>query len=160
MNSAEKVAYLKGLLEGMGLDKEDKNAKILYMITDVLEELTIELEEVAIDTEDLIDIVEELDEDLGELEEVVMDILEDEDDESHHHGCGGGHHHGHGHHHHHHEGDDDLEDLGPIYETICPSCEEKIYLDEELLMLGKMDCPGCGELLEFGAEEDENSIEE
>lgn len=150
MYPSEKVAYLKGLMEGMDLDKDDKETKIFMAIADILEDLAIDLEEVAVDADDMAALVEEIDEDLGELEEIMMSQLEDD-----------GHHH-HGHHHHHHDHDHDEcgcgghhdHDHGPIYEMICPGCGEEIYLDEEMLMEGKMECPGCGELLEFGLEDD------
>ena len=35
------------------------------------------------------------------------------------------------------------------YEVICPKCNEKICLCEDSLLDEEMNCPNCGELLEF-----------
>ena len=68
MSIGEKVAYLKGLMEGLKLEDNDQN-RILKSITDVLEELAGEVESLRSDTDELTDYVDELDYDLGELEE-------------------------------------------------------------------------------------------
>ncbi|MDR0947596.1 MAG: hypothetical protein LBM87_07655 [Ruminococcus sp.] len=50
-------------------------------------------------------------------------------------------------------GDDDTEEIIPedsdLYEVTCPTCNDSIYLTEEMLKTGSIDCPGCGEHLEF-----------
>ena len=38
MTTSEKVAYLKGLAEGMEIDKETKEGKLLNVIIDILED--------------------------------------------------------------------------------------------------------------------------
>ena len=35
------------------------------------------------------------------------------------------------------------------YEVTCPSCQETICLSEDVLEAGEIDCPNCGECLEF-----------
>lgn len=162
MTTSERVAYLKGLAEGLGLDKENKQDRLIAAIIDVLEDVALDLEDLE---EAALDLGEELDaisDDLAAVEEIIYD--EDEFDDygddccGGHHGyeddcCGG--HHGH---HHSHEGDcccDHGEE--PIfYEVTCPACENSITIDEDVLALGKIDCPNCGELLEF----DMDSIDE
>ena len=56
--------------------------------------------------------------------------------------------------------DEDDEDDGeePVfYEVTCPACENTITIDEDVLNLGSIECPNCGETLEFeGIEEDED----
>ena len=46
MSISEKVAYLEGLAEGLALDTETKEGKLLAAIVDVLGEIAEELEEI------------------------------------------------------------------------------------------------------------------
>ena len=133
MEITEKVAYLKGLAEGMDLDTGKKEGKLLAAIIDVLEDIALELSD-----------IEDAQEELGEGLDAVSDDLEDvedllygEDDE---------------------DDDEDayeLDDLGEdeeCYATTCPTCEETIYFDESVLEDGEVICPNCGEKLEFDLE--------
>ena len=50
-----------------------------------------------------------------------------------------------------------------FYEVTCPACENTITIDEDVLSLGAIECPNCGETLEFeGVEplEDEEDEDE
>ena len=40
----------------------------------------------------------------------------------------------------------------------CPSCGAVINLDEEMLEAGAIDCPDCGEELEFDIDDEEDEI--
>ena len=78
---SKRVSYLKGLAEGLGLNEESKEEKILSEIIDILDEMaeTVCDNEVAI--EDLEDYIFEVDEDLSYLEDDVYgDDYEDYDD--------------------------------------------------------------------------------
>ena len=129
MEITEKVAYLKGLAEGMELNAEKKEGKLLLAIIDVLEDIALELSD-----------IEDAQEELGEGLDAVSDDLEDvedllygEDDEP----------------------EYELDDLGEdedCYATTCPTCEETIYFDESVLEDGQVVCPNCGEKLEFDLE--------
>ena len=129
MEITEKVAYLKGLAEGMELNAEKKEGKLLLAIIDVLEDIALELSD-----------IEDAQEELGEGLDAVSDDLEDvedllygEDDEP----------------------EYELDDLGEdedCYATTCPTCEESIYFDESVLEDGEVLCPNCGEKLEFDLE--------
>nr|WP_325230590.1 CD1247 N-terminal domain-containing protein [uncultured Oscillibacter sp.] len=130
MEITEKVAYLKGLAEGMELNTEKKEGKLLAAIIDVLEDIALELSD-----------IEDAQEELGEGLDAVSDDLEDvedllygEDDE---------------------DSEYELDDLGEdedCYATTCPTCEESIYFDESVLEDGEVICPNCGEKLEFDLE--------
>ena len=132
MEITEKVAYLKGLAEGMELNAEKKEGKLLLAIIDVLEDIALELSD-----------MEDAQEELGEGLDAVSDDLEDvedllygEDDED-------------------DEPEYELDDLGEdedCYATTCPTCEETIYFDESVLEDGEVICPNCGEKLEFDLE--------
>ncbi len=139
MEITEKVAYLKGLAEGMELDTEKKEGKLLSAIIDVLDDIALELEDMKDEQAELADGLDAVSDDLEDVEDVVFG--EDEDDED--------------------DGDyeyDDLDEDEDCYATTCPTCEETIYFDESVLDDGEVICPNCGEKLEFdltGLEEDE-----
>lgn len=62
MSMNESVAYLKGLAEGLELDKDTKEGKLLTAMIDVLDEMAAEISDV--------------EEQVGELDELVDTILE------------------------------------------------------------------------------------
>ena len=147
MEITEKVAYLKGLAEGMELDTEKKEGKLLAAIIDVLDDIALELADMKADQEELYDGLDAVSDDLEDVEDAVFG---DEDDED--------------------EADDDYEFVEPeddedCYATTCPTCEETIYFDESVLEDGQVICPNCGEKLEFDtssldeSEEDEDDQE-
>ena len=68
MGISEKVAYLKGLMEGMNLNADSNEGKLFLAIADVLDEIALEVEDL---TDEVMD--------LGDVEDIVYDD-EDEDD--------------------------------------------------------------------------------
>ena len=143
MTTSEKVAYLKGLAEGMQIAADSKEGKILSRILDILEDLALDIEDLGGEVLDLSEQLEQVSEDVGYLEDAVyVEDDEDEDDE----GCWCC------------AGDcDDDEDEEPLFfEVTCPACDNTITIDEDVLELGAIDCPNCGERLEF----DLDSIDE
>ena len=139
MEITEKVAYLKGLAEGMELDTEKKEGKLLSAIIDVLEDIALELEDIHDETSELADGLDAVSDDLEDVEDVVFgEEDEDEDDEDSEYY------------------EDDLDEDEDCYATTCPTCEETIYFDESVLEDGEVICPNCGEKLEF----DMSSLEE
>lgn len=119
MTISEKVAYLKGLAEGLGIDTEkSKEGKLLNVIIGILEEVGMSIE----DLEDSVEALgEELDAVSDDLED-VEDVLFDEDDED----------------------DDEDEDEGEdFFQVECPSCGEDLYIDESVLEAGSIECPNC-----------------
>ena len=144
MEITEKVAYLKGLAEGMELDTEKKEGKLLAAIIDVLDDIALELADMKADQEELYDGLDAVSDDLEDVEDAVFG---DEDDED--------------------EADDEYEYAEPeededCYATTCPTCEETIYFDESVLEDGEVICPNCGEKLEFdlGGLEDQDEPED
>lgn len=137
-NLTDRVAYLKGLADGMKLTEDTNESKLLLKMLDVLEALAEETDNVSRQQEEISDFLENIDDDLSELEDYVYD----EED-----GCGCGHHHG-------HDEDDDDEDALIEYE--CSHCGFKAQLDmsdfdydEEFL------CPRCNQPFFEDEEEDE-----
>ena len=131
MEITEKVAYLKGLAEGLALDTEkSKEGKLIAAIIDVLDDMALEMADMQDEQCDLEDGLDAVSEDLADVESLVYEELDDEDDEE----------------------DEDC------YETTCPNCEEAIYFDDSILEEGEIICPNCGEKLEFdlnGLEDEE-----
>lgn len=76
----EKVSYLKGLTEGLGINDSTKEGKILLHMVDVLDDISEALEGLVEAQNDLEDYVEVIDEDLSDLEEDVYDDVDDLDD--------------------------------------------------------------------------------
>jgi len=132
MEITEKVAYLKGLMEGLAIDNTTKEGKVFSSIVDILGDIATEISDLEAGVSVVAQQVDMLDEDLAELQEDVYD--EDEDDCC----CG----------HHHHDDDDEIFD-GELYEVTCPTCGDTVCIDEDMLDEGEIDCPGCGETLEF-----------
>ena len=105
MEITEKVAYLKGLAEGMELDTGKKEGKLLAAIIDVLEDIALELADIEDAQEELGDGLDAVSDDLEDVE----DLLYGEDEED--------------------GGEYELDDLGEdedCYATTCPTCEEAI----------------------------------
>ena len=144
MNTSEKVAYVKGLAEGLGYDNTSKEGKILAAILDILEDVAHDIEDLEENAWNLGEAIDQVSDDLADIEEAVYDEDEDDDDDE----CGGccG----------------CCDDEEPVfYEVTCPACGNTITIDEDVLDLGSIECPNCGEELEFdGIEVDEDEDEE
>lgn len=139
MTTSEKVAYLKGLAEGLGIDGESKEGKILAVVMDILEDVALDIEDLEQNAWDIGEALDQVSDDLADVEDIVYDgdaWDEDEFDE-----------------------DEDDEDA-VFYEVTCPSCDNTITIDEDVLDLGSIECPNCGELLEFDGIEDEDGPED
>lgn len=124
MTAIERVSYLKGLADGLGLDPENKQDKLISAMIEVLDDFALTISDLSESYDDLCDQVDAIDEDLASVEE---DLYDDEDEE---------------------DEDDDLYD-SDYYEVACPSCGDAIYLDEDMILAGSIECPGCGTELEF-----------
>lgn len=134
MTVSEKVAYLKGLAEGMQLDTEKNEGKLLAAIIEVLGEITDEIDSLDDAQIELAEQLDAVDEDLSALEDIIYEDDECEDCE----GCDGCD----------YDDYDEFED-DEVYEVTCPNCNDIIYLDAEMLEEGGIDCPNCGTDLEF-----------
>ena len=135
MDIMEKVAYLKGLAEGMGLDTEKKEGKLLAAIIDLLEDIALEIEDLWDGEEELYEGLDAVSDDLEDVEDLIFEDEEDEYEE---------------------DDFDELDEDEECYATTCPTCEEEIFFDESVLEDGEVICPNCGEKLEF----DMSSLEE
>ena len=141
MEITEKVAYLKGMAEGMELDTDKKVGKLLAAIIDTLDDIALELEDIKDEQAELADGLDAVSDDLEDVENVVFDEWDDEEDDSDYYY-------------------DDLDEDEECYATTCPTCEETIYFDESVLEDGEVLCPNCGERLEFDLEDEDKEDEE
>ena len=81
MTVTEKVAYLKGLSEGLGIDNTTKEGKLLLAIVDVIDEIALTCQDLEDSCDELTEYCESLDEDLGDIEEFLFDDEDDYDDD-------------------------------------------------------------------------------
>ena len=152
MTISEKSAYLKGLMDGLNLNADTDEGKMIAAIVDLLGDVTKKLTAVEDTTIAISDELDEIEEDLDAIEDYIMDEDEDEDDDYDYDDDDYGF----------DDDDEDFDDEGfdfgdedsTIYEVEC-ACGEIIDFDEETLEKGSMTCPNCGETLEFTTEDDE-----
>ena len=118
---SDRVSYVKGLAEGLKLDTDKNEGKLIEKILELLSELTEEVESLRQDHEDLNEYMEAIDSDLSDLEDAFYEDEDDQDDED---GA---------------DGDDDN-----VVEYTCPHCGEEMTFevdsfdfDEDYL------CPNC-----------------
>ena len=155
MTISEKSAYLKGLMDGLNLNTETNEGKMIAAIVDLLGDVTRRLADVEETTIAISDELDEIEEDLDAIEDYILDEDEDDDedwdDEDD------------------YDFDDEDEDLDEgfdfgdedttIYEVKCV-CGNVIAFDEETLEAGSIICDECGETLEFSFEDDDEDAVE
>ena len=132
MNLTERIAYIRGLAEGLKLDEDKDEVKVLNAIIDLLEYMANDVVDMESIVDDVCSQVDEIDEDLAEVEEELYgedyeDDWYDEDDDDF----------------------DPFDDDEAYYEVTCPACGETTIVDEEALIEGELDCPVCGAEIEF-----------
>ncbi len=138
MTLSEKSAYLKGLMEGLKIDTEKGEGKMIAAIVDMLEDVSYaisDIEENARAVSDELDLIEE---EMDAMEDYLSDESEDEDFED----------------------EDEAEDYDfdeeDLYEVKCPACGEVLTVDEGTIEEGSTVCPKCGEKLEFDMDDDDS----
>ena len=150
MTISEKSAYLKGLMDGLKLNTESDEGKMIAAIVDMLGDLARKVTDIEETTIAISDELDEIEEDLDAIEDFIMDEDDDEDwddeeedeeewdeDEDY------------------EEGFDFGDEDSTIYEVVC-ACGTVINFDEETLEEGSIICDNCGETLEFSLEDDED----
>ena len=149
MTISEKSAYLKGLMDGLKLNTESDEGKMIAAIVDMLGDLARKVTDIEETTIAISDELDEIEEDLDAIEDFIMDEDDEEDwedeeedeewdeDEEY------------------EEGFDFGDEDSTIYEVVC-ACGTVINFDEETLEKGSIICENCGETLEFSLEDDED----
>ena len=161
MSMMEKAMYLKGLCDGVDLDKTTKEGKLIAALLDMVTEMAAEMDDMQAEICEVKDYCEELDEDLGTVEEVLLDIDEDDEDyededfdedfecDGNCAGC---------------DFDCDLddddmfdedeEDDEEYFEVVCPAYGDVINFDSSIDPENLL-CPNCGEKFECIVDEDD-----
>ncbi len=165
MTISEKSAYLKGLMDGLKLDTETNEGKMIAAIVDLLGDMSKRMVDIEDTTIAISDELDEIEEDLDAIEDFILDEDDEddwdedyedyEDDEDYYDP----------------EEDDSEDEEEPeeepeegfdfgdedstIYEVEC-ACGNVIDFDEEVLESGSIVCPKCGETLEFSFEDEED----
>ena len=156
MTISEKSAYLKGLMDGLKLNTESDEGKMIAAIVDLLGDVTKKVADIEDTTIAISDELDEIEEDLDAIEDYILDeeddydedededddFWPDDEDEE--------------------EEDDEMGDEGfdfgdeetTVYEVQC-ACGNIIDFDEEVLESGSIVCDKCGETLEFSFEDED-----
>jgi len=157
MSMKENSAYIKGLLDGVDLDKTKAEGKVIAALCEIIDKMACEIDSLNEKLETANAYIEELDEDLGCVEELVYEDLacdcgcEDDDDDC---CCGdddcdcccGD------------DDDDDDEDFDDddgFLCVMCPNCGDTIYI-EDTVDPADVVCPSCQKPLVT----DEDELEE
>lgn len=145
----ERVAYLKGLVEGMQMSELTNEGKLLRAIIDVMDDIALAIEDLESIHEQQSEQIDELQEDLCEIESIIFDYKTDpeygnEDDydiDGHEYlECGLK-----------FDGQCDEECEHEIYMVECPYCFEIIELKKEMFFNGEegvVECPKCHESID------------
>jgi len=121
MTISEKVAYIKGLAEGMKIDDSKNEGKLFLAMLDVLTDMAEELEILDEDLDGMAEVV-------GEIEEIVEDIEEELFGDDY---------------------EDFGFDGDDLYEITCSKCDNTVAVDLSVIEDSIVNCPNCGEKIEF-----------
>ena len=143
MTISEKAAYLKGLMDGLELDTEKAEGKMIAAMVELIGDMAKRVKDIEETTIAISDELDEIEEDLDAIEDFIMDEEDDEDWD-----------------------DEDYEDEGfdfgdedtTIYEVTC-ACGNVINFDENTLEAGSIICEECGENLEFTFDDEDEDEE-
>lgn len=150
MTLAEKAAYLKGLMDGIKLDTEKDENRLLKAVVDLLQDMAVSIDDLEDNAIAVSDELDEIEENLDAIDEFLMDEDEDDEDDDYMD----------------YDDEDDYDfgdedyDYGedPVYEVTCPKCGEVHQFSEKDLLEGSKPCSKCGELLEFEFDEDDSEM--
>ena len=81
MTISEKSAYLKGLMEGMNLNTESNEGKMIAAIVDLLGDMAKRVTDIEETTIAISDELDEIEEDLDAIEDFIMDEDDDDDED-------------------------------------------------------------------------------
>ena len=121
MGLGEKVAYLKGLADGLKLDASRDEGRLIYAVIGALESVAMEIDVLRKGQSDLSQLLDAVSDDLADVEELLSSGGEEDAD----------------------------ADAEARYAATCPACQETVYFDESVLEDGEIVCPNCGQKLEF-----------
>lgn len=136
---SQRISYLKGLAEGLGVSANTNEGRLIVGIIDVLNEMADSLSELEASHADLNEYVESIDQDMQDIEETVYGSDDDEDDDEI------------------DDDDDDDDDDANFIEVECPCCHETVYFDEEVFDDDEdVTCPNCDKSVLVEDEDEDN----
>ena len=141
----DRVAFLRGLAEGMQLDASKPEAKMILKMLELMDEIAKDNDDLHKQLDELNEYMESIDEDLSDMEEDIYGDMSDADEE---------------------EEDEDEEDEEDdderTVEYSCPYCGEVMVFDVERFDFDEdYLCPNCHKpLFPEDSEEDEEGDEE
>ena len=162
MSLMEKVAYLKGLADGLGFDPEANEGKLFFGIIDMISAMSKEIDTLSDNTQDISEELDALSDSLADVEEYLLiggyEFDDDDDDNDFDFDFGS-------------FSDIDLDDDDECdcehcqghdfsLEVECPSCGANIMLNDDSLTSGSATCLACGEVFELEFDDVEDSDEE
>lgn len=116
----EKVAYLKGLTDGLEISDTTKEGKLLLKIVETLEDFAEAIVDLDEDVEEMVEFIDIVDEDLSDLEDFIYDEEEFDFDEFECDNCGTVI----------FVDEDDFDAQGNI-EVVCPNCSEEYVITDD-----------------------------
>jgi len=122
----ERVAYLKGLADGMKLDTSTNEGKLLRAILEVLDDMALAVDDIEEAQELLSEQVDEIDDDLADIENLLYGVDEEDEEEYY-----------------------DDEDDDEAVELECPHCGETVDLEDAFMRGNTVLCPHCGKEIEI-----------
>lgn len=166
MTVNEKIAYLKGLMEGLDFEPDTPEKRILSLVVEIIGDMCEVDDSISDRMDNLEEYISEIDSDLGDVEEVLcerppeppfdpneylssfddIDDLEDLDDDD--------------------ldeleeldeyddEDEDDDDEVDDTFSVECPECGEEVYFDSSLLDRKEIRCPSCNNLFKFRIDEE------
>lgn len=123
----EKVAYLRGVADGMELG-DDKHAKLLRLIIETLDEMAETVDETQEAIIDMDECIDDMCDELSDIDECLDALLED----------------------------DDFDEDDDFIELECPHCGETVYFDQSMLEGDEpLICPSCNQSIVPAFEDEE-----
>lgn len=134
MTISERVAYIKGLAEGLKLDPEKPETRIINELISLMDDVAEEIGDVSNIVDELAEYAEELDHDLGDVESYVFECDDDDEDDD-------------------YDYDDDECGCGCCGddwdECDCDCDDDEFDEDFDEDDLYEIECPHCGETVVF-----------
>jgi len=131
----ERVAYLKGLMDGLGINDSTKEGRVLVNIVDILDDIVSEIIELHDSKAELDEYVQTIDEDLSNVEDELYGNADFDED-------------------------DDYDDDTQYIEIECPHCHEIVYFSDDIFDVeDEILCPNCNETIYDENEENHNDTD-
>ena len=135
-NVSNRISYLKGLMEGLNVDRNTNEGKIFDAIVVALDEINDTLDDLYDYQDEIAQQVDLIDDDLADVEEELIGVCDGDCDN-----C-----------------DEDCDDDVEYYELECPNCGDVICIDEDCFEGDdEIICPNCKKPIEidFNADDSE-----